>query len=66
MKDALVFEIRSAAARRKLLMIKWVGPTAQVIVGGVKQDLFKKHSLQTPNPKHLNLNPQLCTVNPKP
>jgi hypothetical protein len=55
----LILEIRSAAAKRKISLIRLMGPTAQVIVGGVKQDLKRKHSLQTLNPKPLNLNRKL-------
>ena len=43
----------------QISMIRLMGPTAQVIVGGVKQDSKRKHSLQTLNCKPLNLNPKL-------
>ena len=66
MGGALVFEVHSAVARRKTLMVKFMGPTAQMIVGGVKQDFLKEHSLQTLNLRPLNLNLEPCTVNPKP
>ena len=51
MGGALVFEVRSTAARRKILRVKLRGLTAQVIAGGVKQNLKKIYSLQTLNPK---------------
>ena len=65
MGRALVFEVHSAVARRKTLMVKFMGPTAHMIVGGVKQDFLKKHSPQTLNPRPLNLNPKPGTANPK-
>jgi len=66
MGGALVFEVRSAAARRKILKVKLMGAMAQVIAGGVKQKFTNPYSLQTLNPKPLNLNPEPCTVNPNP
>ena len=65
MGGALVFEVRSAAARRKILKIRLTGPTAQVIAGGVKLNLEKPYSLQTLNPKPVNPSPKPFTVNPK-
>ena len=65
MGGALVFEVRSAAAPRKILMFKLMGPTAQVIAGGVKQNLKNPYSLQTLNHKPVNQSPKPCTVNPK-
>ena len=53
MGGVLVFEIRSAAYPQKRMMVEFMGPTAQTIVGWVKQDFFKKHSLQTLNPRPL-------------
>ena len=51
MGGALVFEVRSAAAPRKRLMVKLLGPTAQVIAGEVKPSQGNLCSLQTLNPK---------------
>ena len=36
MGGVLVFEVRNAAARRKILMAKFMRPTAQEIAGEVK------------------------------
>ena len=63
MGGALVSEVRSAAVRRKILMIRLMGPTAQVIPGGFKQNLNTPYSLQNLNLKPVNLNPQPCTAN---
>ena len=64
MEAPLIFEVRSSAARRIILMIKLMGPTAQVIAGGVKQNLKKNTcSLQTLNSEPVNFSSQPCTVN---
>ena len=65
MGGALIFEVRSAAARREILKVRLLGPTAQVIAGGVKPNLKIHYSLETPNTEPLELNPKTCTVNPK-
>ena len=51
MGGALVFEVRSAAAPRKMLMVRLLGPTAQMIAGEVKPSQGNLCSLQTLNPK---------------
>ena len=66
MGGALVFEVHSAAYSRKIMLVKSMGPTAQMIVGGVKHFLKTKYSLQTLNPVHMNLNLKPNTVNPQP
>jgi hypothetical protein len=66
MDGALVSEVRSALAPRKMLKVKSVGPTIQEIAGGVKQSLKNIYSLKTMNPKPLNLNPKSCTAIPQP
>ena len=66
MGGALVSKVHSAAARQEMLRVELIGPTAQVIAGGVKQNLEKLFSLQTLNPKPLNPYPSPCTVHPKP
>ena len=55
MGGALVFEVRSADSRRTILMVKLMGPTAQVIAGGVKPNWGNHYLLQNLN---LNLNPE--------
>ena len=47
MRGALVLKVRSAAAPRKTLMVGLLGPTAQVIVGGVEQ-ILKTHIRSKP------------------
>jgi Trm5-related predicted tRNA methylase len=64
-EGALVFEVRSAAALRKIFKIRLIELTAQAIAGGVKQNLEKPYSLQTLNPKPVNPGPEPCTVDPK-
>jgi hypothetical protein len=65
MESALVIEVRSAA-RRKTLMVELMEPTAQVIAGGVKQNLKKKKSLETLHPKPRNMDLEPCAVKSQP